>query len=114
MIRYIVSFVLLLVLSLDTLAQYNHIAHQGKIEYEVKINRFERAKKLLGAQASSTKYRDYVLSLQNNRFLIRNYQLDFDKKHSLYELIDKETSQDFIDLLIGIPTTTVFRAMETD
>jgi len=109
-----ISFVLFMVLFFDSEAQYHHITHQGKIEYEVKINRFERTRKLLGAQASSAKYRDYVLSLRNNRFLMRNYEMDFDRKRSLYALMDENQSQDFIDLLIGIPTTAVFRDMETD
>lgn len=114
MIRYIISFVLLIALSLDSNAQYSHIVRQGKIEYEFKVNRFERARKLLGVQASSTKYRDYVLSLQNDRFLTWNYRMDFNKKQSLYNLVDKEGAQNFIDLLIGIPTAAIFRDMETD
>lgn len=114
MIRYFIFFVLLIMISIDSKAQYNHMADQGKIEYEFKINRFERAKKLLGAQASSTRYRDYILSLQDNRFLIRTYQMEFDQNHTFYGLVNKEESQDFIDLLIGIPTSAVLRDNETD
>lgn len=114
MVRYIISFVLLIMLSLDSDAQYNHIAYQGKIEYEFKINRFERAKKLLSNQDASTKYRDYILSLEHNRFLIRNYQMDFDRKNNSYQLMQKEEPQDFIDLLIGIPTVSVFCDLEND
>lgn len=114
MTRYIISFALFMALSLVSEAQHNYIAHQGKIDFEFKINRFERARKLLGVKASSTKYRDYILSLQNDRFLTRSYQLDFDKKQSSYQLKDYEATPDFVDLLIGIPAVNMFRELETD
>jgi len=114
MARIMIVFAMLVALPLDAGAQYGHIARQGRIEYEVKINRLERARKLLSVQASAARYRDHILSLRDDRFLTRNYRLDFDPKRSAYVLLEQEEPQDFIDLLVGIPTASVFRDMETD
>src|SRR5690606_15701974 len=114
MIRHLIFFVFLMIVCLKSAAQYERIVHQGSITYEVKINRLERAKMLLGPQATSTKYREYILSLQNDRFLTRNYQLDFNKTQSVYRLLEAEGSHDFIDLLIGIPTMEIVSELEPD
>lgn len=114
MIRFIFSLFLLTAISLNTDAQYKHIIKRGSIEYELKVNRYERAKKLLGGNASASKYRDYILGLQNNRFFIRNYHMDFDTAYTSFRLTEKDASQDFIDLLIGIPTIEIFHNMVSD
>lgn len=114
MTRQLISFVFLMILCLKSSAQYEHIIHQGSITYESKVNRLERAKMLLGLLASSTKYREYILSLQSNRFYTRDYQLDFNKTQSVYGLLDTKVSHDFIDLLIGIPTMEIVRKPEVD
>lgn len=114
MARLIIAFYFLMAINIEVNAQYNHIIKKGGIEYEFKVNRYERAKKLLGPDAASSNYREQILWLQNNRFFTRNYEMEFNNGHTSFQLQERAGSQDFIDLLIGIPTTQVRHDLTSD
>ncbi|WP_294347328.1 GLPGLI family protein [uncultured Sphingobacterium sp.] len=112
--KWLYFILLLLTASGNSKAQFKHIIQSGVIDFEFKINRYERVKEILSDQASFSKYRDFVLYLQNNKFLTRKYQMDFDKEYSNTRLTEKENIQDLIDLLIGIPTARIVQDFTQD
>lgn len=114
MIKYILATAFFTILLSTSYSQYSHIIHNGEINYELKVNRYERAIKLLGSKSSGSKYREYLLTLQNNKFFTRNYTLRFTESKSAYQLLGTSGDQDFIDLLIGVPTISLWRNLEID
>lgn len=114
MMKNMIVVCLLLFPVLSLKAQFNQIIETGTVTYEYKINQFERAKKLLGPESIAEKYRDYIHSLEQNRFVLREYQLSFDHNISFFQLMNNKETTNYLDFLLGIPTTSVYRDLNVD
>lgn len=112
--KNIIVICLLLFPALSLKAQFNHIIEAGTVIYEYKINQYERSKKLLGPESVAEKYRDFIYSLEQNRFVLREYKLSFDRNGSLFQLMNNKGTTNYLDFLLGIPTTSVYRDSNVD
>lgn len=112
--KNIIVACVLLLSTFSLKAQFNHIVETGTVIYEYKINQYERSKKLLGQESVSDKYRDYIYSLEQNRFVSREYKLSFDRNASFFQLMNNQGTTNFLDFLLGIPTTSVYRDLNAD
>jgi len=112
--KNIVIVCLLLFPAISLKAQFNHIVEAGIVVYEYKINQYERSKKLLGQESVADKYRDYLYSLEQNRFVSREYKLSFDRNASFFQLMNNKGMTNYLDFLLGIPTTSVYRDLNVD
>ncbi|TCK85092.1 GLPGLI family protein [Albibacterium bauzanense] len=112
--KNIVVVCLLLFSTFSLKAQFNHIIDAGTVTYEYKINQYERSKKLLGQESLADKYRDYLYSLEQNRFVLREYKLSFDHNISFFQLMNNKEITNYLDFLLGIPTTSVYRDLNAD
>lgn len=105
--NYYIS-VLVLLFFLPVSAQYRQIIKSGTIIFDYQINQYERAKKILGQEIYTDRYQNFIHSLENNRFINREYKLSFNIEHTKFELNEYSSSLNYLDFLIGIQTTNVF------
>ena len=95
-------------------AQYNAVILSGEVRYDLKINQYERAKKIIGDEVSDATFSEYLQSLVKDKFVTREYLLHFNDSFCSFEQVQRNDPINNLDFVKDMPTQVVLKDLKRD